>query len=202
MYNEIKKKAIFLLPLLLILIPLSSALTITDTTFFASSTNFTIFVDTITLDNVTITDTQIQFYNLTSTGSNFLNSNATFTAIAEFYGLSTGLTIRNVNTSTDLFTSASGDQNFNATFTSGQTIRIMSSTTSASCSTADKLILNLTLIFLAIVLMAVPLGLFFLKGKINIEITPQLMIIIFMAIILGVILIQPIADSIILFCPN
>ena len=121
--DKIKKKLIFPIFLVLLLFPLLSALTITDTTFFASETNYTIFVDSITLDNVTVTNTSITFYNLTSIGSNFTNTNATFDAVATFIGLDVGLTILNVNTSVNLFSSVLGSQNFNATFTPGQTIR-------------------------------------------------------------------------------
>ncbi len=50
-----------------------------------------------------------------------------------------GLTIRNINTSTDLFTSATGSQAFNATFTSGRVLRINSgptpSTARSACNT-------------------------------------------------------------------
>ncbi len=120
----LKKKLIFLLPLLLIIIPSVSALTITNTTFFASDNNFTILVDSIILDQVTVSNSSIEFFNLTSIGSNFTNTNATFDARADFLGLDIGLVVRNVNTATDLFTSTSGSQNFNATFTSGQVITI------------------------------------------------------------------------------
>lgn len=105
--------------------PLASSLTITDTTFFSSISNFTIFVDSITLDEQITTNQTIEFFNLTSEGSNFTNTNATFDARADFFGLDIGLTIRNINTSTNLFTSASGSQAFNATFTSGQVLRII-----------------------------------------------------------------------------
>ena len=109
--------------LVLLLFPLVNALTITDTTYFSSVSNSTIFVDSITLDLVIVTNQSAEFYNLTSVGSNFTNTNATYNARADFYGLNVGLTIRNINTQQDLFTSASGSQNYNATFTPGQVIR-------------------------------------------------------------------------------
>ena len=71
-----------------------------------------------------MTNETIEFHNLTSIGSNFTNTNATYNARADFYGLDIGLTIRNINITTDLFTSVSGSQNYNATFSSGQILRI------------------------------------------------------------------------------
>lgn len=117
------KKKYFVFLFLILTISSVSSLQINDTIFFASETNFTIFVDSITLDQVTVTNQSITFINLTSVGSNFTNINATFDARADFIGLALGLAIRNLNTSTDIFLSSVGDQNFNATFLSGHTIR-------------------------------------------------------------------------------
>ncbi len=123
----------------LIVLPTVSALTITDTTFFASETNSTIFVDSIVLDQVIVTNQTIEFFGLVSSGSNFTNTNATFNASASFFDLGLNLTIRNVNTSIDLFTSSLSVQNFNVTFTSGQVITItgalLSSPQDIACST-------------------------------------------------------------------
>jgi len=102
---------------------LTNAVTITDTTFFASGSNYTIHVDTLVVDNVTVTANSIQFHNVTSQGTNFTNANASTTAVASFFGLDLSFTIFNVNTSTNLFTSSAGNQDFNASFTSGQVIR-------------------------------------------------------------------------------
>jgi len=115
--------------LVLILLPSVFALTITDTTFRSSVSNDTIFVDSITLDNVTVTNTTITFFNLTSVGSNFTNVNETFDATVRFVGLEINLSIRNVNTSTNLFSSTLGDQDFNATITPGQVLTIIESPT-------------------------------------------------------------------------
>lgn len=122
-----KKLKISILPLLvLILLPSIYALTITNTTFHSSVSNYTIFVDSITLNNVTVTNLTIEFYNLTSVGSNFTNVNATYDARADFYGLEEGLTVRNINTSTDLFTSTTITQNYQAAFTPGEVLTITS----------------------------------------------------------------------------
>lgn len=110
-------------------------MTITDTTFFASETNYTIHVDLMELDQVTVTSTSITFINTTSVGTNLTNSNATFDAVAEFIGLFNTRTLRNINSSTDLFTSSLGSQNFNATFSSGQVIRITAAPEPSSTST-------------------------------------------------------------------
>lgn len=133
-----KKNTLYLLILVtLLVLPLSSALDISDTTFFSTQSNFTIFVDFIRLDNVTVSNTSIIFTNLTSLGSNFINTNATFPATASFIGLDTSLAILNVNTSIRLFTSSPGNQNFNATFISGHTIQTIRSETQANLICGD-----------------------------------------------------------------
>lgn len=199
--NGIKKKRslLFLLAFALILIPSINALTITDTTFFASVTNYTIHVDTITLDQVNVTNSSIEFANLTSTGSNFVNTNATFNAIANFVGLEVGLTIRNLNTSTDLFTSATGNQDFNATFTPGQNLRIMSTTTRV-CSTGTRNLLRLTIIFFALAVLLIPIFILFMKGKIALDINTNKIILVFASLILGIIFLQVIANGVINVC--
>lgn len=123
MIKKLKIPLLFLLVLLIL--PLVSALTVTDTTFHSSVSNYTIYIDSITLDNVTVTNQTIEFYSLTSVGSNFINVNETYDARADFYGLGIGLIVRNINTSTDLFTSVAGSQDYNATFTPGQVLMIM-----------------------------------------------------------------------------
>ena len=70
------KKKYFVFLFLILTISSVSSLQINDTIFFASETNFTIFVDSITLDQVTVTNQSITFINLTSVGSNFTNINA------------------------------------------------------------------------------------------------------------------------------
>lgn len=120
-----KRSLIFLLVVALLILPSISALTITDTTFFSSVSNYTIFVDRIVLDNVTVTSGSIQFHELNSTGSNFTNTNITFDAVASFFDLQVGLTVKNVNTSTNLFTSTISNQDFNATIIPGQTIQTL-----------------------------------------------------------------------------
>lgn len=128
------KAAYLVIFLILIVIPLSSALEITDTTFFSTGSNFTIFVDSISLDNVTVTPSSIIFTNLTSLGSNFSNTNLSFDATASFIGLDPSLAILNVNTSIRLFTSSIGNKNFNATFISGHVIQTINAQTAANLS--------------------------------------------------------------------
>lgn len=190
-------KILFLLSILFF--PLISALTLTDTTFFASETNYTIFVDSITLDNVTITSTSITFFNLTSVGSNFTNTNVTFDAIASFIGLDVGLTIRNINTSTDLFTSSLGNQDYNATFTSEQIIRIMDSETYI-CSLAIQSFLNLTLLFFVLAILSISLLIFSFNKKFSLETNPKTLIIIFVGLIFSVVFIQILANGVVSFC--
>lgn len=126
-FKKLKVPLLFLL----ILLPSVSALTINDIIFYSSVSNYTIHVDSATLDNVTVTNLTIEFYNVSSVGSNFTNVNATYDARADFYGLDVGLVIRNINTSTDLFVSSVGNQDYSATFSSGQVIRILSESESA-----------------------------------------------------------------------
>ncbi len=201
--DKMKSKFIWFMVLAtaFIFLPLVSAVTITDTTFFANQTNFTIFVDFITLDQVIVTNTSIQFHNLTSVGSNFINVNATFDARADFIGLAVGLIIRNVNTETDLFESEVGDQDFNATFTPSQVLMIVEEAT-FKCNLAERSTLNLVVLFFALGILAFTLLLFFSKGEKLFESTPttKIIIIVFIGILLGVIFIQVIADQVINVC--
>lgn len=76
------------------------------------------------LDNVTVTPTTIEFYNVSSVGSNLTNTNATYISRADFYGLDVGLWIYNVDTDRDLFESVLGSQDYNAAFAIGRVLRI------------------------------------------------------------------------------
>jgi len=189
-------KAIFLA---LLLLPCVNAVTITDTTFSTSISNYTIHVDSITLDNVTVTSTTIEFYNLISLGSNLTNTNDTYNSRADFYGLQTGLIVHNVNTSTDLFISSTGNQNYNAIFTPGQVLRITNDPV-YSCTSADRTLLNLTTLFFSILIMALPLGLLIHNGKLSLETDIKIILIIFIGIILGAIFIREIANEVFAFC--
>lgn len=191
------KRYLFLL--LFMMLPLVSAVEITDTIFFASETNFTIFVDFISLDEARVIPTAIQFHNLTSIGSNFTNINETFDARADFIGLATGLVVRNINTSEDLFISRVGDQDFNATFTPGQQIRIMRTLTFA-CSSSERSLLSLTILFFALGVLVFTLMFFFVKGKLSLDIDPKIVVIVFVGLIMGLIFIQVLADGAIAVC--
>lgn len=199
---QFKKKHsfVFLLVFALLIFPSVSALTITNTTYFSSVSGSTIFIDSITLDNVTVNNQSTEFYNLTSLGSNFTNTNTSL-ARADFYGLQVGYVIRNINTSSDLFTSTSGNQDYNATFTQGQLIRIMGGPTDYVCDGADRTFLVLTIIFFALIILATVLSGVFRNGELVFDLDVKTLLIIFIAIILGVIFIQEIANSISSFCP-
>lgn len=194
-------KKYFLFLLFLLVLPSVSALQINDTIFFSSDTNFTIFVDSITLDQVTVTNQTITFINLTSIGSNFTNINATFDARADFIGLTPGLVVRNVNTQTDLFQSKAANQNFNATFTPSQVL-IINDKLTFKCNSAERSTLNLVVLFSALGLLAFVLMLFFSKGKELLQATPKgkTLVIVFVGIIIAVVFIQIIADQVIFFC--
>lgn len=198
--KKLKIQIFFLLAFALLILPSVNALTITNTTFFSSESNSTIFVDSITLDNVTTTVNETIFINLTSIGSNFTNTNTT-NAFANFIGLTVDLTIRNINTSTDLFTSMVGNEDFNVTFSAGQLIRILDFQTSASlCSPATRVILNLTVLFFALAIMIIPLSFLFNNGKLSIDSDPRILLVIFIGIILGVAFTQVIASSVVSAC--
>ncbi len=174
-----KSKLIFFMVIVAVLIflPSVSALIITDTTFFASESNYTIFVDLMVLDQVEVTSQDIIFHNVTSSGTNLTNTNATSEAVATFIGLSPGLTLRNANTATDLFTSTAQAPDFNATFTAGQTIIInpgpVLSTAATACNelisqfSTYPILLGLvgTIILLGAVLFALSTGFIDLKSS-------------------------------------
>ncbi len=197
--KKLKIPIFFFLALALFLLPSINALTINNTTFSTSISNYTIHVDLMELDEVNVTNYTISFYNVTSVGSNLTNINATYNARADFYGLDIGLTIRNINTSTDLFTSESGNQDYNATFTSGQVIRIMSDVTeeeTTTCSLLTRTSLRLTVGFFALGILGIVLILIYKREEIDIK----LLLIIFISIILGVVFIQVIANSVTSLC--
>ena len=182
----------------LILLPLASATTITDTTFFASDFNYTISVDTITLDEVEVNGDSIRFINLTSAGSLFTNVNLTFDAVANFDGLQTGLTINNVNTSLQLFNSTVGDQSFNATFTTGQVLQIVATPSDAYvCTTGDRAVLTMITLFFALAIMIIPFIFFFKDGSWDFSsVNVNVLIVVFITITLGLIFIQTIASNV------
>jgi len=158
----------------------------------------------MTLDEQITTNLTIEFYNTTSAGTNLTNTNATFDARADFYGLQVGLTLRNINTSTDLFTSAAGNDAFNATFGIGELIRIMSMTTTPAtvCTPGSKTFLTLALIFFALAIMIVPISVLFIRGTLSFEETdPKILITIFITVIVGLAFIPVIASSIATACP-
>ena len=198
---QIKKKLkIPILTLLvLILLPSIYALTVTNTTFHSSVSNYTIHVDSITLDNVTVTNTSITFYNLTSVGSNFTNTNSTYDAVASFVGLDVGLVVRNLNTSINLFTSTIGNQDYNATFTPGQMLRIIIDT-SYQCTTTQRSLYILVIIFSALAILIFAVSLIFYKGQMLKKVDAKTLITIFVMILIGVVFLQQIANNISTYC--
>ncbi len=204
MRNLKKLVPMFFLAFALFLLPSVSALTIDNTTFFSSRSNYTIFVDSMTLSEVNVTNLTISFYDVNSTFSNFTNTNATYDARADFYGLQIGLIIHNVNTSTDLFTSASGNQSYNATFTPLQILRIMGEAEVVEieiCSSLTRNVLNLTIILFALIIVLFPIGILFKNGTLSSDTDPKTFIGIFVMVIIGVAFIQAIASQIITVCP-
>ncbi len=109
--------------------------------------------------------------------------------------------MHNVNTSTDLFNSTLTSQSFNATFTLGQVLIINNVIPAANnCGTAPTNILRLTLIFIALAILLVPIFMLFIKGKLTLDVNAKLLIVVFIGIIIGIVFIEAIADSIILSC--
>ncbi len=86
--SDFKMKKIWILGILFLLnLFLLSALTIENTTFKTSVQNYTIYVNgSISLDKVIITNSTIEFYNL-SDGGRFDNTNETYVSIVSFYGI-------------------------------------------------------------------------------------------------------------------
>lgn len=193
MANLKKKLRILLLLSILILPTLASSLTITNTTFSTSVSNYTIYVDSITLDNVTVTSTTIEFYNLTSLGSNLTNINETYDSIASFYGLDIGLTLRNINTSTDLFTSASGGQDYDAALPQGHLLRVMGFQTVVPCTALMRAALMIVLILLSLAILAVPIGVVYSKEDWFEDMDLKKIMVTFTAIIISISLIVAIA---------
>lgn len=102
-----------------------NATQVNDTTITTTGTNYSIYVTTIDFDVLNITNETIEFYNITSLNTRITNTNLTGNAIVQLYGIQVGLTVRNHNTSTDLFTSTSSNSNYNVTFGQGVQIRIL-----------------------------------------------------------------------------
>lgn len=204
--KSFKKKQTFiiLLAFAFILLPFSSSVTITDTTFTTNNTEFTIFVNTITLDQAVITGESITFENVTSSNTTITNTNSTVTSIVNFIGLTPGLTLFNVNTSTDIFRSTAGLQDFNITLLPFINIQI-NSLPQNNCSQTTRQLLNVTLLFLALAILLIPLAMLYIKGKLDItRITssPVKMIMVFMGVVIGIALLTSVADLITVMCPN
>lgn len=199
MENSKKRLGIILLLCVLVLPSMVSALTVTNTTFYTSVSNYTVYVDSITLDNVTITNTTIEFYNLSSVGSNLTNINDTYNSRADFYGLDIGLTIRNINTTIDLFTATASSQDYNAALPIGNLLQIMDHRTSTTpgCTPLMRSILNIVLGFAALAILAVAIGIIYSKRDDWFEeIDLKKIMTAFVAIIIGLSLIVAIAISI------
>jgi len=120
-----KKKIILLLAIFLFLpLVLASPISINDTKISATGMNYTIQVDSMVLEELVIESNAIRIYNLSSSGTNFTNLNATYDAKIDFYWLTLNLSVYNVDTSTYLFNSTPGNQSWNVTFAPGEVLRI------------------------------------------------------------------------------
>jgi len=157
----------------------------------------------LVLDNVTVTANSIQFHNVTSLGTNFTNTNETFDAVASFFGLQVGFTITNVNESNDLFNSTAADQEFNATFTPGQVIRTINSPdVSPGCTAPVRSVTTLIVIVSALALVVFSFMFFISKKELPLSnISPKIIVMVFVGLVIGVVLIQAIANQIVNFCP-
>ncbi len=156
------------------------------------------------LDQVIVTNETIEIYNLTSIGTNFTNINNTYDAVINFLGLKVDLTLRNINTSSDVFTSIIGSQDYNATLTPWQLLRVMGEQTDiviTGCSNATRAILNLIMILFALAIVLIPIGILFRNGTLSWDTDPKQLLIIFIGVILGVIFLQEIGRQIFSFCP-
>ena len=156
------------------------------------------------LDQVTITNNSIELYNLTSVGSNFANTGVIYNAVISFFGLDTGLVVRNINTSTDLFISVLGNQDYNATFSPWQILRIMSFLTpvESDCTPMERSILRLVILLFSLAVFLIPVGLLFNNGTLSLDTNPKRLLLVFIAVIIGVIFVQIIADQVITYCPS
>ncbi len=81
--------------LLLLLLPVASAVDVTDTLFINTITNFSAYIDaTVTFDSVSVTDSgRIEFYmlNTQSTIGKFENINATYISVIDIFNLTNAL---------------------------------------------------------------------------------------------------------------
>lgn len=188
-----------LLSLIIILLPLASSLVITNTTFFASETGYTIFVDSVTLDSTNVTNTSIEFDGVNSVLSRFTNTNLTTTAVANFVNLQDGFFIRNLNTSLFLFSSVLGNQDFNASFSPGQIIEI-TDTFIPQCTQAERPILNLILIFTGLIIMLAPIIFLFVKGNLIDNVDLKFFIMVFIIIMVGLVMLVASANNLGSFC--
>ena len=153
------------------------------------------------LDLTNITEREIEFYNLTSVGSRFLDVNETYNASLDFYGLAPGLVIRNINLSTDLFESTFIIQNYEANFSSLQILKIMGELTRV-CSSLERNSLYIALGLLAIAIFLIAASMIFGEDSeyddpqtITKKVVPAAIV-----LIVAVVAIKIIADNITAYC--
>ena len=85
--HEIKKKRILLLFSILLILPLISAVDMSNVTIRATEANYTIYINgSISFDRLYVIGTEIMIYNLSTRGL-FNNNNATYPSTVAFYGL-------------------------------------------------------------------------------------------------------------------
>lgn len=152
----------------LILFPLVSSASLNDSIVNTTDTGYQVYFTNIGFDVLNVTNDTIEFYNLTSLHTQFTNINATGDAIVQLHGIQSGLTVRNHNTSTDLYTSVSDFGNYNVTFGPGVQIRIVgiqdTGTIGAACT---GVIEGFSLFGVFLGLIGITLVAVFIYGKIS-----------------------------------
>lgn len=197
----VKSKLLVFLFALVFLTSLVSAVTVINTTHYSSGSGSTIFVDRVVLDEVVVTATETTYENVTSSGSNFTNTNATTTALANFINLPFNTSILNKNTGVELFIATLTDRSANVTWDPGQTITLLRQPILQSlCTAGTKNLLGLVVLFGALALAIFTLALLFMNGDLKGKITPAIIITVFIGIIIGVVLLRQSADDITTLC--
>jgi len=186
---------------LIFLISFVSAVTIINTTHYSSSSGSTIFVDRVVLDEVVVDTIQTTYENVTTSGSNFTNTNASTTARANFIGLPFNFTVFNKDTGQELFISTLLTMNGNVTWDPSQTITLLRQPIVDSlCTTSTKNVMGLVVLFGSLALAVFTLLIFFMNGKAKIEVNATVVIVIFIGIVIGAAILSEAANNIHTLC--
>lgn len=200
-----KSKLLIFLFALVFLTSFVSALTVINTTHYSSGSGSTIFVDRVVLDQVVVTATETTYENVsvTSSGSNFTNTNATTIAAANFINLPFNFSVLNKFTGDELFISTLLVMNGNVTWDPNQTITLLRQPIIQSlCTPATKNIMGLVVLFGALALAVFTLLLLFMDGdvKVKVRVTPWAIIVVFIGIIIAIAILGEAADNIDKLC--